>query len=94
MGKEGKKSSLETSLVGRKAKCKMSHLWFGTKNLPFEATYNKPLPEDEATIVAVYTSREDGSTSIKLLLESEKGDVEEFYADHISLVPLPKPTST
>ena len=84
-----KKTNLETSLVGRKCRAKYNHLWFGRDS--GSTGWDEPMPTDEATIVAVYTSREEGVSCVKALLESEKGETKEFYAESFNLVPQVKP---
>lgn len=82
------KNSLDSSLVGRKCTAKYNHLWFGRSS--GETLWDEPLPTDEATIVAAFTAREEGETSVKVIVESEKGETKTFYIESILLVPVPK----
>lgn len=82
-----KKNGLDSSLVGRKCRAKYNHMWFGAKR---DVTWSDPLPTDEGTIVAAYYHREkDGSGGVMVLVESEKGETMDFYAESVILVPKP-----
>lgn len=82
------KASLDSTLVGRKCKAKYNHLWFGRAS---GATgWDEPMPTDEGTIVAAFTSREDGETAVKVIVESEKGETQTFYIESLVLVQVPK----
>lgn len=82
------KTSLDSTLVGRKCTAKYNHLWFD--RAAGETEWSAPLPTDEGTIVAAFTSREDGETAVKVIVESEKGETRTFYIESLLLVPVPK----
>lgn len=84
------RGGLANSLLGRKCRCAIAHLWFGRDGRPWDYD-GKPLPTDEGTIVAAFTERDGGAVVIKVLVESETGELKGFYAEHVALVPLPNP---
>lgn len=79
------RGGLDSTLVGRKCRAKYNHLWFDAST-----DFMAPLPTTEGTIVAAFTSREDGESNVKVIVESEKGETRTFYIESIMLVPVAK----